>query len=481
MKRIFYIFLSGTLLLASSCGKDYLETTPPGSVAASTAFSTPERVTAAMNGLYDLITTSSFNTHIALTQDIKGGDMVLVRTGNYNRFVTEYQFQQSPTAGNGGAFLRDGYKLIANTNVAITELPKTTLSDALKNDYLAEARALRAWAHLHLVRLFSQPYAVNQNALGIPVVDKVIGPNDPIPGRGTVKATYDFILADLLFAKANISTTRANNTGRFTINVVNGLLARVYLDMQQWQNAADHAKLARTGYPLAAASTLLDGFVDKTSEWIWTLVYRSDDNTGYLQIASFQEPYDIGYSTFRATTSFVNMFADNDIRKKQFYVNLDKVATYEGDALQRDDLYFSRDGFLMNKFYFRDAWDLSVPMMRSAEMWLIEAEAEAELGHDGLAQDALFAVQGRAITGATKSTNTGAALKTEIRDERRKELFGEGFRFYDLTRRKETLTRAMPDHWAALTLATGDYRNVLPIPERETDISGLEQNPGYTR
>lgn len=225
---------------------------------------------------------------------------------------------------------------------------------------------------------------------------------------------------------------------------------------------------------------MLEGFVDPNDEWIWTLVYRSDDNTGYVQIASFQEPYNIGYSTFRATTSFLNMFAANDIRRRQFYVNLDMVATLEGDALRRDDILFSRDGYLMNKFWFRDAWDLNVPMMRSAEMYLIEAEAESELGRDGLAQDALFAVQARAIAGAVKSTNTGTALKNEIRDERRKELYGEGFRFYDLTRRKETLTRTAPEHWVPITLATGDYRNILPIPRAETDVSGMEQNTGYT-
>lgn len=481
MKRLLYIFLSGSLLVAGGCGKDFLEPLPTADIAAETAFSTPEKVTAAMNGLYDLITTSSFNTQISLTQDVKGGDMLVVKTGSYNRFVTEYQFLQSPTAGYGGVFFRDGYKMILNTNVAITELPKSPLADELKNDYIAEARALRAWAHLQLVRLFAQPYAVDQNAPGIPVVDKVIGASDPIPGRGTVKADYDFIVADLLFAKENLSTQRNGGDGRLTVNAVNGLLARVYLDMQQWQLAIDHAKLARAGHPLAPAASLLEGFVDPNDEWIWTLVYRSDDNTGYVQIASFQEPYNIGYSTFRATTSFLNMFADNDIRQKQFYLNLDKLPPpYEGDALRRDDIAYSRDGYLMNKFWFRDAWDLNVPMIRSAEMYLIEAEGESELGHDGPAQDALFAVQARAITGAVKSTKTGAALKTEIRDERRKELYGEGFRFYDITRRKETLVRAMPDHYSAITLAPGDYRNILPIPRAETDVSGMEQNTGYT-
>lgn len=117
--------------------------------------------------------------------------------------------------------------------------------------------------------------------------------------------------------------------------------------------------------------------------------------------------------------------------------------------------------------------------MRSAEMFLIEAEAQSELNRDDLAQKALFEVQKRAITGATISTNTGVALKNEIRDERRKELYGEGFRLYDITRRKETLIRTSADHWSPITLAPGDFRNILPIPRNEIDVSGIKQNVGY--
>jgi hypothetical protein len=480
MKRLASILISSSFLLLSSCGKSFLETTPYTSIESSSAFSTAERVNAAMNGLYDLITTSTYNTQASLTSDVKGGDLLVVSTGNYNRFVTEYQYLQSPTAGYGTGFWRDGYKLITNCNVAITEIPKsTTLTDGVKSDYLAEARALRAWGHLQLIRLFAQPFAVDPASPGVPIVDKVLTASDKTPPRASVKEVYDFILADLLFAKDNISPTRSNNGGRLTLNAVNALLARVYLDIKVWDKAAESAKLARAGYALPAGDELLKGFVDKTSEWIWTLVYRSDDNTGYVQIASFLEPYDQGYSTFRATKSFIDLFSDTDIRRKQFFVNLDILNGNDGDPLKRDDLAFSRDGYLMNKFLFRGAWDLNVPMIRSAEMYLIEAEAESEQSHDGPAQDALFAVQKRAIPEAVKSINTGAALKLEIRDERRKELFGEGFRLYDLTRKQETLVRKAPEHWSAITLAPGDYRNILPIPRSEIDVSGLKQNTGY--
>lgn len=477
MKRslIFALFLG---LVLAGCKKDFLETKPKNSIDAPDAFSTPDKVRAAMNGLYDLMTLSSFNTHIMLTTDVKGGDMLVVSTGNYNRFVTEYQFLQSPTAGYGTGFWRDGFRLISNCNQAIVNLPKAPISDAQKAEYLAEAKMIRGWANLQLIRLFGQPYSLAPNSLGIPKVESPLGEQDKTPPRATVKEIYDYIVTDLSFAKDNLPATR-KDIYRVTKNSAYGLLARVYLDMENWRLAADNAKLARAGYPLSSAASLLNGFVDPTSEWIWSLDYRSDDNTGYLQVASFQEPYDIGYSTFRASETFVQLFAANDIRQKLFFVNEAKVNTGAGDALQRDKMMISRDGYLMNKFYFRSLWDLDVPMMRSAEMYLIEAEAEAELGNTLAAQTALFEVQKRAITGAVISSNTGQALEDEIQLERRKELFGEGFRFFDILRRKETLVRTTPTHWSALTLEPGNYKNVLPIPQSEREVSGLTQNPGY--
>jgi hypothetical protein len=459
------------------CKKDFLETKPYDADDAAAAFSTPEKVAAAMNGLYDIMTRSGFTNHVLLTTEVKGRDMFVVSTGNYGRFVNEYRFLQSPTVGYGFQFWRDGFALLNNSNRAIVNLPDAPISAALKTQNIAEARAIRAWTYHQLIRLFAQPYTVDSNSVGLPKIEVPLSPNDVVPQRAAVKEIYAFMLSDLQYAKANL--TRTGDVYKFTKEAIDGMLARVYLDMGNWSKAAEHAKLARARNPLAAASTLLDGFVDPTSEWIFGLDYRSDDNTGYLQLASFLEPYDIGYSTFRATPSYYALFADNDIRKKQFYVNLDLVNYNPGDALQRDTPLIRKNGYLMNKFYFRDAWDLDMPLMRSAEMYLIEAEAEAEMNHDDLAQAALFEVQKRAITGAVKSTNTGAALKNEISVERRKELQGEGFAFFDIIRRKETLTRVSPEHWSPITLAPGDYRNILPIPQQEREASGMQQNAGY--
>lgn len=477
-KYIPLLFLTTSLI--GGCSKSFLDTKPSSSIDAGSAFSSQERVTAAMTGLYDIITRSAYNTHIALTTDVRGGDQLVVSTGNYSRFTTEYQVLQSPTAGYGGGFWSNALALIANANQAIAQIPGSPLSDAQKTGYVAEARALRAWANYGLIRLFAQPYVINPDDIGLPKLDRPLGPDDKTPARVSIKEIYNFILDDLNFAKTNLPTTKTD-IYRVTVNSINGLLARVYLEIGQWQNAADAAKLARTGFVLPDGTALLKGFVDPTSEWIWALNYRSDDNTGYLQIASFEEPYNIGYSTFRATPEFFNLFAANDIRRQQFFLNTAKLNGTDpnGDALKRDAPATDNDGYLMNKFWFRSTWDLNVPLMRSAEMYLIEAEANAELGNNGVAQQALFQVQKRAITGAVISVNTGDALKTEIRDERRKELYGEGFRFFDILRKKETLTRTAPSHWAPIVLKPGDYRNIYPIPQSEREASGMQQNAGY--
>ncbi|MBC9929767.1 RagB/SusD family nutrient uptake outer membrane protein [Chitinophaga qingshengii] len=482
MKKNLYItYMLAAGLAFSGCKKSYLDTFPAVSIESSGAFSSPSRVNAAMIGLYDLMQPSQFTNHIFLTADVKGGDELIVLAGNYNRFVTEYQFTEVANGGTGALsfiFWKRAFEMISSCNQAITNIPKAPIAEDVKTDYLAEARTLRAWANHQLVRLYAQPYAVNPDGVGIPKVDKPLKADDPTPTRSSVKDIYAFMLDDLKFAEQSLSNKRTNSY-RITLNAVYALQARLYLDMGKWAEASAYAKKARAGFPLEPGTTLLKGFVDKTPEWIWGLNYRTDDNTGFLMLASFQEPYDIGYSTFRASKSFLTLFADNDIRKKQFYVNVGKVANGKGDALQRDDIVFSRDGYLMNKFYYRSTLDLDMPLIRSAEMYLVEAEAESELNNDAAAQTALFEVQKRAITGAVKSVNTGDALKTEIENERRKELFGEGFRFFDIIRRKKTLTRDAADHWKPIVLQPNDTHNVLPIPQRELDISHLEQNKGY--
>ena len=122
-------------------------------------------------------------------------------------------------------------------------------------------------------------------------------------------------------------------------------------------------------------------------------------------------------------------------------------------------------------------------MMRVSEMYLIEAEAKAELG-EADAADVLFALQSDRDPAAARSTAaTKAALIDEILLERRKELYGElGINYLDIKRRQLPLRRS-GNHSAAFrfNIPANDPRFIIKLPQREIDandaIGPQEQNP----
>ena len=195
---------------------------------------------------------------------------------------------------------------------------------------------------------------------------------------------------------------------------IQGYLARIYLTMGNYPEASKYAKLARAGKPLAAGDDLLLGFNNPTSEWIYGINVRTDDNQGFIAVSSFYDPYDIGYSSFRVTDEFLASFSEKDVRKKQFLI--------DGEYSRRGP-----EGYLINKFDFNSTPANNQVLIRSSEMYLIEAEAEARQGaaNEAAAKAALLAIQARAGVATAPSANTGAALIAEIMAERDKELYGE--------------------------------------------------------
>ncbi len=471
-KALVVILVSSIVL--SSCKKEFLEVTPSNAIPNGEAFNSPAKLVAAMTGLYDLITFSGYTNNIFLNVDVKGEDVLVNSTNNYSRFISGYQYIETVNSTELSAHWAYSYKIIANCNQLLENIEEAPVSDALKLKYSAESRALRAYAHFNLIREFgAKPYTVDPGALGVPVVEKSIGQFDVPPARNTVAEVYTSILADLIYAEANFPESESD-VYRLTKSTIQGLLARVYLTMGNYAEASRYAKLAQADYNLSSSSDLLLGFSDPTSEWMWALNTRSDDNNGFLQTQSFYDPYDDGYSSFRASEEFFDSFADNDIRKNQF-----RIPETRGDDVRAGEYILDGNGYFISKFIFRGAWDNDQLVMRASEMVLIEAESEARLGNYGPARAALLLIQQRAIPTAVTSLNSGEALIQEILLERRKELFGEGHRYYDILRTKQTLDRsASESHWSKLVIASGDKRLALPIPQAELDANpNIVQNP----
>lgn len=464
MKKINYIVSLLILLIAfTSCEEDFLDLKPEYAIDSETALQDSAKLEAFITGIYDLNTYYYYTGYgTILTADARGGDVIVRNYSNYRRFLDDYQFNVKSDYFLAETVWQYAYRVIVAANLVINSVPDTDLSDAYKTSVVAESKAIRAMAYMNLLKMYSHPYSVDASGAGVPVVTEAIGPNDEFPARGTVQEVYDLMLSDLQDADLNLGSRNSSNIMRLTQNVVDGLLARVYLNMGNWSMASTHAQDARSGYALSSAGSLSAGFIDPTSEWIWANDQRDDDNNGYLQIASFYDPFDAGYSSFKASLDFVGLYEAGDARMA-FFGAVEQPA----------------NAYKVTKFDFRSTWDLDLPLMRSAEMYLIEAEAEAELANDGAALAALNAVQSRA--NATLSAGiTGQALIDAVLVERRKELFGEGFASYDLQRRKLPLVRDGVGQWSVVNLNANDNKFLYPIPQTEINANpNIKQNIGY--
>ena len=471
IQNILTIISLASILLFNACSEDFLDVQPAVSENAESDFNDPIKVAAFMTGIYDRTQLSNFTLQLILHSDVKGEDIFVISSGNFGRFVASYQYSEDPYNGYQYDFWRNGYAIIANCNQLISKLPNAgNLDEDLRNHYLAEARTLRANTYFQLVRLFGQPYSVAPTSPGVPLTLAPLGADDDFPGRATVNAVYTEILNDLEFAEANFEVNVGNSINRITLPSIRGLLARVHLNMGNWVNARDYAINARAGYSVMSAVELNEGFADANSEWMWALNMREDDNSGYLMIPSFYDLRTLGYSSFRADIDFYSLFEPIDARAIQFTSN-------------GIDSKISNNGYEVYKFLHRTSWDMSQVLMRASEMYLIEAEAEAELTNYTEARTALNIIRSRA--GATLATTglTGQPLIDQIMIERRKELFGEGFRFFDITRKSQALIRTSTSHWVPLNIPANDPLMVLPIPQDEIDanpnISSADQNEAY--
>ena len=115
--------------------------------------------------------------------------------------------------------------------------------------------------------------------------------------------------------------------------------------------------------------------------------------------------------------------------------------------------------------------------IRLSEVYLIAAEARLKGGNAPgslEAADYYNMLRSKRISG---NTNAASVTMDDILQERRRELFCENHRFFDLVRNRMAVNAPI----VQLTpIPYNDPRMIIAIPKRELDISpDLEQNPGY--
>ncbi len=376
------------------------------------------------------------------------------------------------------------YSVIAQANLVLRNLDQFSATGATRvNRIKGQALAMRAMAHFDVLRFWSTNFERNSTALGIPYVSAV--DVELKPARLSVKESWDNILKDMLEAETLLgnvdkSVNTNSNKSNLDLNAVRGLLARMYLYAKEYASSEAYATLVISAVPLASQTAFPNIWRDASvAEVLWSAPFNAGEgspSSGLHLAANNRNRYSPSV-LLAATYDQVN-----DIRFTTWF-----ASRATGTSAQFVP-YATAARKVLNKFNARGTINdnlVNWKALRVAELYLIRAEARALLGgaKEALGLADLNALRAARITGYVPVILTGAALIDALSLERRKELVGEGHRWFDLKRTTRTIRRndALLAS-ARLELISSRREWVWPIPQAEIDANATikpQQTAGY--
>lgn len=485
----------------SSCVNDWLDVAPSDGTDADAALTSSSDLAAARTGMYKALKGNSslvdyYGQQFFVYGDVHAGDDYQYNNlGGSNRasFYYDMNYQTASEFSSSNVAWKSPYIVIGRANRIIAAAEGGALSDAAEakatiDQYAAEAKVLRALAHFDLVRIYGKPYTEDQGAsLGVPLVTGVLESNAK-PARSTVAEVYTQVVKDLTEAISSNALATETEPGYVSVWGAKAILSRVYLNMGDYANALSVAEdiIKNSGAALWTRDQYFkawDASTPNESEFLFRLnVSGSTDNNDLNGIGNLQGRD--GYKEMVATKKFVDMLsADaNDVRNDMFLpATADKeVAVYGTNKVFLNKLR-GQGGNLRNVTI--------VPIIRLSEVYLTAAECAFRKNDKTKAVEYLNdLVKNRTTTEASLATVDNITLE-RILIERRKELIGEGQRYFDALRNNETITRYTSEAdkgWhktlskEAQSFNRDYFKAIAAIPQAEINANpNIKQNTGY--
>ena len=492
----------------SSCVNDWLDVAPSDGTDADAALTSSSDLAAARTGMYAALKGNSnlvdyYGQQFFVYGDVHAGDDYQYNNiGGSNRasfyydmtYQTASEFSSSTSSSN--VAWKSPYIVIGRANRIIAAAEGGALSDAAEakatiDQYAAEAKVLRALAHFDLVRIYGKPYTEDQGAsLGVPLVTGVLESNAK-PARSTVAEVYTQVVKDLTEAISSNALATETEPGYVSVWGAKAILSRVYLNMGDYANALSVAEdiiknIKKSGAALWTRDQYLkawDASTPNESEFLFRLnVAGSTDNNDLNGIGNLQQRE--GYKEMVATKKFVDMLTSDpeDVRNDMFLpaTAAKEVATYGTNKVYLNKLR-GQGGNLRNVTI--------VPIIRLSEVYLTAAECAFRNNDKTKAVEYLNdLVKNRTTTVASLATVDNITLE-RILIERRKELIGEGQRYFDALRNNETITRYTSEAdkgWhktlskEAQSFDRDYFKAIAAIPQAEINANpNIKQNTGY--
>ncbi|MEH6305404.1 RagB/SusD family nutrient uptake outer membrane protein [Olivibacter sp. CPCC 100613] len=540
-KRLSVLFLS---LVMGSCSLDEYN---PGGATVESLFNTPEGIEAAANGMYTynqkLYGKEQGYALLEMGTDIWTGGANSGNSGTNGVYpqppLMNYQGLISDNVWVKTNLWQPCYAGINLANTALKYLPEAGVEAAKAPVLEAELRFMRAWYYWHLVESFGDiPFTLEPTESIVTIATKT-----------PVDQVYEQIFTDLQFAVEHAPQTNTDY-GKITKSIAEAFSARVYLTRGRYEEALTYARHVIDNYGYSLISNYADLWNmdnEKNQEIIWGLNYSTNlefndgSNVGH---SMFLMEYDTqpgmsrdvanGYPNVRymPTKFLLNLFNEQldsryqasfkttwlcnetDEAKRPDGMNVGDTAIFcskyvvspEARAGKIYKIYdvndvYSANGVPADRFHYISLKKFEDPsrasanetesardvfMIRLAEMYLIAAEAEVQLGNQADAADYINTVRQRAALdkqNPQKMRVSASEISLDfILDERAREFAGEQLRWFDLKRTNKLLERVQAHNPDASPYIQA-FHQLRPIPQSELDAvtnkDQFKQNPGY--
>lgn len=541
-KALTYSALALATLSLSSCN-DWLTEETPGTTKVSEFFTSLSTAEAVVNAAYVPMTWEFGTTYypewyfgdIVSDDALKGGQDI--NDGADLRELENFKANSDNEILLG--YYRAQWQGIQRANLAIDEIPTTRIETEgdeaekqakYRDRYLGEAYFLRGYYYFRLARMFG----------GMPLIDYVIkSSNQWAQTRSTMDETLNFAIEDfkraenLLWEKDKYSN---EELGRATKGAAQAMLLKANLYRADYLRNAGNETEAQKYFAEAAKwgkdviksrqyslwPNYLDNFRlanENGRESVFEIQYTEEATSDYggegytrgtmttiLQRSRSSAFGEAGWGYDRPTQNLYNEYEAGDARRDETILvpTDEQIETpaqeiYCGDRMLNRKYAMYNDG--TNGGIYKLAHATRSPknniQIRYADVLLMYAEACCESGDLPSAKTALKEVRDRAglsqfpytavIQGQTVTFNDNQEdLRKAIRHERRVELAMEGHRWFDITRwgiAKETMDTYMAGETEEAKELYGTFQKgkheLFPIPSKEIDLSGIEQNPNW--
>jgi hypothetical protein len=405
---------------------------------------------------------------------------------------------------------RDNYVGIFRANQVLENVPDIEMEEGEKQRLLGEAYFLRAFFYYHLASLWGN----------VPLMLDPSTPQD-VPPTVSREEVWAQVEQDLIAAADMLpaSYSSPSNVGRATKGAANALLAKVYMQQNEYEQALQPLQWLVQGEGSGVYELMpdyRDNFLVTTEnnrESVFEIQYAinptetTDDdvataNHNYgTSIAQFYAPRGIGWSDAQAHRWVVHEFQREETVEEERDPRLAATFIFDSTDVRGPEFtdvygqsFAQRYGRDNREVWFRkflnDHWKNEEGyrspnnwrFIRYSDVLLMYAETLNALGRTAEAYQHVDRVRQRVNLPALSDVRPGMGqdeFLEQIKHERLLELAGEGHRWNDLAR-WDDLGQELADRDPAFANFREGQHELLPIPQRDLDINpNLEQNPQW--